>query len=190
MKVIIEVSGRHCHISRKDLDIIYGQGYKLTPIKPLSQSGQFAAKETVTVKVGGEKIENVRILGPERRNTQVEMSLTEAYHLKINPPIIECTCPDKAGGCIIAEISGPKGKINRCSIIVAHRHFHTDPKTAKKLKIKDDQLIAVKVSGKRSVIFNNVLVRIHPTFKSRIHLDTDEANAALIKSGQKGELII
>ena len=190
MRVIIEISGHHCHISRKDLDIIYGKGYKLTPVKPLSQIGQFAAKEAVTVKVGKKRMENIRILGPTRKNTQVEISLTEAYNLKIKPPITECTSPDKPHGCIMAEIIGPEGKVSRCAIIIAHRHFHLDPKTAKKLGIKEKQLISVKTSGERSLTFHNVLVRINPSFRPRIHLDTDEANAAGLKNGKKGKIII
>lgn len=190
MKVIIEISGHHCHVSRKDLDIIYGKNYQLTPIKHLSQIGHFAAEETVTIKVGKRKIENVRILGPERKNTQVEISLTEAYELKIKPPIIECTNPAKADCCTAAEIIGPKGKVKRCAIIIAHRHLHADPKTAKKLGVKNKQLISLKTLGKRSVVFNNILVRIDPNFRTRIHLDTDEGNAAGLKQGDKGEIII
>lgn len=190
MQVTIEVSGHHCHISRTDLDIIYGKGYKLTPIKPLSQKGQFASKETISLKVGDKTMENIRILGPERPNTQVEISLTEAYRLKVKPPVVECTCPNKANSCIICDIIGPKGKVSRCAIIAAHRHFHTDPKTAKKIGLKEGQLISVKTLGKRSVTFHNVLVRINPNFKSRIHLDTDEANAAGIEGPQKGQIFI
>jgi len=190
MKIPVEISAHHCHISRKDLDIIYGKGYKLTPIKPLSQTGQFASKEKVTIKVGKNKIENVRILGPERKNTQVEISLTEAFKLKIKPPIAECTQPGKTNGCTICDIVGPKGSVRRCSIIIAHRHFHTDPKTAKKIGLKNKQKISLKISGPRSVTFHNILVRIDPSFKPSVHLDTDEANAAGIKPGQKGEIII
>lgn len=190
MKVIIETSARHCHVSRADLDVLYGFGYKLTPLKPLSQTGQFAARETVTLKVGGQSLAKVRILGPERKITQVEISLTESYYLKIQPPIAECTCPNKSGGCAVAEIIGPKGKVNRCAVIIAHRHFHTDPATAQKLKLKDKQLVSVKTAGKRGLIFNNILVRIDPSFSPRIHLDTDEANAAGLKPGEKGELIL
>lgn len=190
MKITIELSGHHCHVSRQDLDIIYGRGYKLTPIKPLSQTGQFASKETVTVKIGDKKLENVRILGPERKNTQIELSLTEAYKLRVDPPVIECTCPGQSGGCVMAEIIGPKGKVNRCAIIIAHRHFHTDPKTAKKAGVKEGDLVSVKTSGKRSVTFHNVLVRVDQNFQPRIHLDTDEGNAAGLKSGSQGELMI
>jgi len=190
MKVEIEISGHHCHISRKDLDLIYGPGYKLTPIKPLSQTGQFAAKETITLKAGDNKITEIRILGPERKNTQVEITLTEAYKLKIEPPVTECTCPDKPKGCAIAEIIGPKGTIRCCAVIVARRHFHTDPKTAKKFKVKENQLVSLKTLGFRSVTFNNVLVRIDPSFKPKVHLDTDEGNAALLKTGDRGEIIL
>lgn len=190
MRITIEISGHHCHISRQDLDILYGPGYKLTPIKPLSQKDQFAARETVTVAVGDKKLEDVRILGPERKNTQVEISLTEAYNLKIFPPVAECTCPSKPKGCVFAQIAGPKGKIQRCAVIIAHRHFHTDPKTAKTLKIKEGQLISVKTFGERAITFHGVLVRVNPSFKPRIHLDTDEGNAANLKNGDKGKIII
>lgn len=190
MKVAIEISAHHCHISRPDLDLIYGPGHKLTPIKPLSQTGQFAAKETVDVKAGGRILKNLRILGPERESTQVEISLTEGYFLKVKPPIKECACPHKPGGGVLAEIIGPKGKISRRALIAAQRHFHTDPQTAKKLKLKDKQMVSLKTPGPRSVIFSNVLVRIDPSFRPRIHLDTDEANAAGLKTGAKGELII
>ncbi|MFA6215344.1 MAG: PduL/EutD family phosphate acyltransferase [Patescibacteria group bacterium] len=190
MKVIIEISAHHCHISRVDLDAIYGSNYKLTPIKSLSQTGQFACREMVKIKVGGKILENVRILGPERKNTQVEISQTEAYHLKVKPPVVECTCPQKAGSCLIAEIIGPKGKVSRCALIIAQRHFHTDPKTAEKLKLTDGRLISVKIPGRRSLTLHQVLVRVNPNFKPRIHLDTDEANAAGITEAAKGELII
>ncbi len=188
-KIIIEVSAHHCHISRKDLDIVYGKNYKLTAIKPLSQKGQFAAKELLTIKVGQGIIRNVRILGPERKNTQVEISRTEAYALKIDPPVAECTCPAK-NTCIMAEIIGPKGKIKSCAIIIARRHLHCNPALAKKLKLKDNQLISLKTFGKKSITFHNILVRIDPSFTLRLHLDTDEANAAEIKNGDRGEIII
>jgi len=190
MKIVIETSAHHCHISRKDLNIIYGQGYKLTPIKPLSQTSQFAAKETVTVKVGNRKIEDVRILGPVRKNTQVEISQTEAYYLKVKPPIAKRSRPEKLNGCALAEIIGPEGRVTRCAIIIARRHFHSDPKTAKKIGAEDGQIISIKTSGKRSITFHNVLVRVDPSFRPRIHLDTDESNAAGLKPKQKGKIII
>jgi len=189
MKVILEVSGHHCHIARADLDALYGAGYQLTPVKPLSQTGQFAAQETVTIKAGNRELREVRILGPERKYTQVEISRTEAYHLKIDPPIRECTQPESAHGCALIEIAGPKGSLRRCAVIIAHRHFHTDPQSAKKYGVKAGQMVSVKTAGPRSITFNNILVRVDPSFEPRIHLDTDEANAAGIKTGDRGELI-
>lgn len=190
MKIPIEISAHHCHISRKDLDVIYGKGYQLTPIKPLSQTGQYASKETVTIKVGNRSINDLRILGPERNNTQVEISKTEAYYLKIKPPVVEHVQPDKTNGCEMCEIIGPKGKIRRCAIIIACRHFHTNPETAKKMGVKNRQKVSLRVGGERGVTFHNILVRIDPSFRPSIHLDTDEANAAGLKPDQKGEIII
>lgn len=189
-KVIIEISAHHCHLSQNDLEILFGKNYQLTPEKPLSQIGQFAAKETVTVKIPESEITNVRILGPVRKNTQVEISKTEAYQLKVEPPVVECTCLEKVGGCAICEIIGPRGKIKRCALIVAHRHLHCDPKTAQKLKLKDGQLVSVKTKGSRGLTFHNVLIRIHKDFVFRMHLDTDEGNAAGVKTGDIGEIII
>jgi len=188
-KVIIEISAHHCHISQKDLDLIYGKNYQLTPIKPLSQIGQFASRETINIKIGDKIIKNVRILGPVRKNTQIEISETEAHYLKIKPPIAECTCPKKSGGCVISEIIGPKGKINRCAIIIARRHLHIDPATAKKIGLKNKQLISATTMGKKSVTFHNILVRIDPNFRPSIHLDTDEGNAAGIKLNEKATII-
>ena len=189
-KVIVEISSRHCHLSRKDLDAIYGKNYQLKQLKPLSQTGQFAAIETVAIKSGNNLIKNVRILGPVRKNSQVEISKTESYKLKINPPITEHVNPKKTKGCAIAEIIGPKGKVKRCAVIIARRHFHVDPVTAKKLGLKNKQIISIKTSGQRGVTFHNVLTRIDPSFKPRIHLDTDEGNAAGLKGGEKVEVII
>jgi putative phosphotransacetylase len=120
----------------------------------------------------------------------VEITLTEAYKYKINPPIRECTEPESVQGCSLAEIIGPRGRVRRCAVIVAHRHFHTNAATAQKLGLKAGQMVSVKTAGERGLTFNNVLVRIDPSFQSRVHLDTDEANAASVKQGDIGELII
>ncbi len=189
-KVIVEISAHHCHISRSDLDIIYGKNYKLTPIKPLSQTGQFACKETVTIKVGDKSINGLRILGPERENSQVEISISESRYLKVNPPIVECSRPKNPKCCQIVEIIGPKGKVKRCALIVAFRHFHTDFITAENIGVKDKQLISLKIYGKRGITFHNVLVRVNKNFKPRVHLDTDEGNAAGLKGGELGEIIL
>ncbi len=189
-KVIIEISARHCHISRKDLDIIYGNNYRLTPLKPLSQTGQFASKEKIKIKVGSREIDGIRILGPERKNTQVEISKTESRYLKVNPPVAECTLPRKSECCSVVEIIGPKGKIKRCALIIPKRHFHTNPQTAERIGVKNKQLVSLRTSGKRGVTFHNVLVRVGKNFEPRVHLDTDEGNAAGLKSGELGQIIL
>ncbi|MBU1164742.1 phosphate propanoyltransferase [Patescibacteria group bacterium] len=188
-KIKIEVSAHHAHLSRKDLDILFGKNYQLKPIKALSQTGQFASKETIKIKTKDGQIDDVRILGPTRPNTQVELSRTECFELKIDPPVLECTCPDKKGGCAQVEIVGPKGKVKRCAAILAHRHIHCDPSSAKKMGLKNKQLVSVKTNGKRSITFHNILVRTRKDFVCRMHLDTDEANAAGIKQGDFGQII-
>ena len=187
---MVEVSGHHCHISRRDLDLIYGKNYQLRLWRPISQPGQFAAQETVTVKTGQGALKNVRIVGPERDSTHLEITLSEAYQLKIKPPIAGYSQAAGAKVGVSVDIIGPRGQVRRPAIIVAHRHLHLDPKTAKKLKLKDGQQVSLKISGVRGLIFNNVLVRVNKNYAPRVHLDTDEANAAGIKSGSQAELLI
>lgn len=188
-KVTIEISAHHCHLSRKDLDLLFGKNYQLKWLKALSQIGQYAAKETISIKTVAGRIDNIRILGPARKNSQVELTKTDCYKLKITPPIVECTCGQLYQDCAIIEIIGPKNKIKRCAAMIAHRHIHCDPKTAKKLGLKDNQLVSVKTSGLRSVTFHKVLVRVAKDFVFRFHLDTDEANAAGVKPGDSGIII-
>ncbi|MCF7795781.1 phosphate propanoyltransferase [Patescibacteria group bacterium] len=188
-KILVEVSARHIHISRKDLDILFGEGFSLTKIKDLSQLGEFAAKETVSIiSKNGKVIDNVRILGPEREKTQVEISLTDSYFLKENVPL-------KQSGDLLdsapVKLSGPEGEVYLNSgMIVAKRHFHCTKETAKELNIEDNSYVMVKIEGERGLIFDNVLVRITNNAVDRIHLDTDEGNACAIKGDVFGEIII
>lgn len=190
VKVKIEISAHHCHLSKRDKELLFGKNYKLTPKKPLSQTGQFASQEKISVQTPAGKIDDLRVLGPERKYSQVELTKTDCYKLKIEPPVIECTSPGKARGCSMLEIMGPKRSIKRCAAIVAFRHIHCDVKTANKLGLKNKQLVSVKTLGKRSVTFHNVLIRVRKDFVFRMHLDTDEANAAGIKPGDEGLLLI
>ncbi len=187
MKVKIEVSGHHCHISRSDLDLIYGQGYQLTPIKPLSQTGQFAAKETVNVKVGEKTLANVRILGPERKNAKVEISLTDAINLGLNQPIKVSGDLEGTPGLVLI---GSRGKVElKKGVIIAWRHIHCNPHEAEKLGFKDRMMVSVKCGGDKGLTFHNVIIRVDQDDKLCMHLDTDEGNAAgIIKRGE-GELI-
>jgi len=176
-KIKIEVSARHCHISRKDLDKLFGKGYKLTVYKELSQPGQFAAEETLIVKTKGGKIENMRILGPVRKNTQIEISATDARILKINPPVNLSGNLRGSSGAILVGLRGTL-KLKK-GIIIAKRHLHCNKKQALELGIKKGQKVSVKTLGDRSVTFHNILVRVREDFDLSIHIDTDEGNASL-----------
>lgn len=187
MKIPIEVSARHIHITREDLDILFGNNYQLKPIKDLSQKGQFAAEESVKIKTSKGEIEKIRILGPERKLTQVELTKTEAYELGIDPPVAECTSCVGEGGEEV-ELVGPAASIKKHCAIIAHRHIHLSDVEAKKYNLQEGQLVSVKTSGPRSITFHEVLVRVDPTFVFHMHIDTDEANAAGIEGDGYGEI--
>ncbi len=174
--VPIEISARHIHLSKKDLETLFGFGYKLKKLKNLSQPGLFAAKEVVDIKRGNQKITNVRIVGPLRSQAQAELSLTDVVNLGIK-------IPTKKPGIILI---GLKGKINiKKGEIIAWRHIHLNPKEAREFGLKNGDLVSIKTKGKRALIFSNVLVRIDKNFKKSVHLDTDEGNAAgIIKKGE------
>lgn len=186
MKIKIEISARHCHLSNKDLETLFGKNYRLKPLKPLSQPGQFASRETVAVQTAAGCVDNVRILGPARKATQVEISRTDANRLKINPPVRLSGDVKNSSG---AKIIGPKGAVKiKEGVIIAERHLHCDPTNGKKLGLKNNQRVSVKTQGNRSATFNNVVVRISKDSSLAFHIDTDEANAALsFNGGQKVE---
>lgn len=177
MKIKIEISARHCHLSKQDMERLFGKSYQLKPVKALSQPGQFIAQETIDIKTPDGCINSVRILGPARGKTQVEISRTDARRLNIHPPVRQSGSIKKSAG---VELIGPNGKIKiKEGVIVAERHIHCDMATAKKLGLKNNQRISVKTNGVRSLTFNNVVVRIHKDFSLALHIDTDEANASL-----------
>jgi putative phosphotransacetylase len=181
------VSGRHVHVSQADLETLFGQGYQLTPMKDLSQPGQYAAKETVELQ--GEKgtIKNVRILGPVRKQTQIELALTDAVKLGVNPPVRDSGDLKNSPGLTII---GPNGQVKLDEgAICAARHIHMTPADAAAFGVKDKDLVSVKVGGDRGAIFQNVLVRVHETFQLELHVDTDEGNAVALKTGEKVQLI-
>ena len=177
VKIPIEVSARHCHLSRTDLDKLYGKGYALKLMKELSQKGQFAAQETVVLETKDGRIDNLRILGPVRPATQVELSMTDARKVKLNPPIrVSGGIKGSAGAILI----GPKGKVElKEGVIIAQRHIHANPGQAKKLGLKMGQLVSVKTSGPRSLTFHDVIIRVEDHFDLSFQVDTDEGNAAL-----------
>lgn len=189
LKIIIEVSARHVHLSPKDAAKLFGRGYQLKELKSLSQPGEFAAKETVSIKTAKGQIDNLRVIGPTRKQTQVEITLTDARKLKIAPPVrLSGDIKGSAGATLI----GPKGQVRlKEGVIVAQRHIHCDPATAKKIGLTTKSQVTVTTFGERGLVLENIPVRIAPDFVLRLHLDTDEGNASLPGGVcSQGELII
>lgn len=176
----IGVSNRHVHLRREDLDVLFGDGYELTKLRDLKQPGQYASNEFVTIRGPKGEFKNVRILGPLRKETQVEISLSDGFVLGIKPPIRESgKLKDSAG----IEIIGPKGRIIKHEgSIAALRHIHMTLETAKNLKIKDKDIVNVEILGERKAILGNVLVRVSDGYALEMHVDLDEANACDLKN--------
>ncbi|HDX9588907.1 TPA: phosphate propanoyltransferase [Bacillus pseudomycoides] len=184
----IGVSNRHIHVTKEDLEKLFGEGYELTVAKDLSQPGEFAAEETVTIKTEKSEIVKVRILGPVRKFTQVEISKTDARHLGINAPLRSSGNIDGTPGITLI---GPNGEIQiDKGVIVAERHIHMTPQDATQFQVSEGQYVSVKVKGDRGLIFNQVLIRVKDTYALDMHIDTDEANSANIKTGDFGKLIL
>jgi len=178
----VGVSNRHIHLSVSDLETLFGKGYELTPIKDLSQPGQYACKEVLTI-VGPSMrpIENVRVLGPVRKTSQVEISATDSYVLKVKPPVRES---GKLAGSSPIRIIGPKGIVELSEgCIIANRHIHMSPEDGERFGVKDGDYIDVDVNGKRRTRWFDVQVRVHKDFRLEMHVDTDDANAAGIGNG-------
>lgn len=187
IKVLTEISARHVHVTDEDLEKLFGAGHKLTIKKELSQPGQYACEEKVTI-VGPRGEMKASILGPTRKQTQVEISLTEARTLGLEAMVRESGHLDGTKGC---KLVGPAGEIEiPCGVIAAKRHVHLDPKTADELGVSNGESIYLKVdSPDRSLIFGDLVVRINEKFVPAVHLDTDEANACGIKGSVEGELL-
>ena len=184
----VGISNRHIHLSREHVDILFGKDYKLTPIKELSQPGQFACKEQLTI-IGPSMrpIEGVRVLGPERKNSQVEISRTDSFTLKVKPPVRESG--DIAGSAPIT-IVGPKGIVTlKEGCIIANRHIHMSLDEAKAFGVSDGEYADVELNGERRTLFYDVQIRAHKDFRLEMHIDTDDANAAGVGNGFKAKLI-
>lgn len=187
MKVKIGVSARHVHVTKEDLKTLFGDDYELTKKVDLSQPGQYACNEQVTLKGPKGTIERVRILGPERNKTQVEISKTDSFALGIKPPVRNSGDLDEASEITII---GPNGEITKNAAIIAARHVHATPEDAKKYGFEDKDFVSLVVKGEKAGILENVYVRISDSFSYEVHLDTDDANAFLIKQGDEAELIV
>ena len=186
--VLVEISARHVHVSEADLAVLFGEGYTLTPKKDLSQPGQFACEERVTIVGPKRTLEGVSILGPCRKDTQVEISLTDARSIGVKAEIRESGDIEGTAGC---RLVGPKGEVELTKgVIAAKRHIHFAPEDAEKYGITDKQNVCVKItSDGRSLIFDDVVARVNPAYKLAMHLDTDEANAAGIAGAVEGEIV-
>lgn len=188
MKVLVETSARHIHVSRADFEKLYGADATLTKKKDLSQPGQYACAEKVTV-VGPRGEMAMSILGPERNATQVEISLTDARKLGLDAPVRESGCIDGTPGC---KLVGPAGECEiPCGVIVAKRHIHLTPADAEEMGVVDKQIVSVKMgeADNRQTIFGDVVVRVHETYAAAMHIDTDESNAAGLSGVVYGEVI-
>lgn len=183
----IEVSARHIHLCKEDLENLFGQGYALQIKQQLTQASDFAAQETVVLEWQGKKLENVRIVGPLREKTQVEISMTDAVFFGANPPL---RLSGDIEGSAKINLHGPKGSTELGQgLIIAKRHIHCNLAEAKKLGLKPGKNVSVEIAGERPVVFENVAVRIKDDYNLCLHLDTDEANAAGIKKIGRGSII-
>lgn len=185
--VIVNVSNRHCHLHPDDLEKLFGKGYQLTLLRNLMQPGERACKETITISGKKGQIDNVRVLAPLRKATQIEISMTDSIHLGVGAPVR--TSGDIAGSASI-KITGPAGTVDlKEGCIVAKRHVHMTPADAEFFGLKDKDAVSIKIEGERGLIFNNVTARVHPNMSLECHLDTDEANAAGVKNGSQAFIL-
>lgn len=183
----VGVSARHVHLSQADLETLFGKGHSLTPKKML-MGDQFAAEECVTlVSPSLKTIEGVRVLGPVRKESQIEISRTDTFKLKVSPPVRPS---GEIKGSAPMALVGPKGSVflnEGC--IIANRHIHMTPADAEKYGIKDNDLVDVEIQNSKPTRYYNVQVRVREDFNTEMHIDTDDANAAAIKSGDRVEIL-
>ena len=184
--ITVEVSAHHVHLCQADVELLFGKGHTLTPKAELSQPGQFACEEQVNLIGPKGRVERVRVLGPTRNETQVEISMTEQFQLGIQPPIRASGNLENTPGI---TLEGTSGTVNiDKGVICALRHIHMTPDDAISFGIHDHDIVRVQVHGDRELIFGDVLVRVHKDYRLAMHIDTDEANAAHIRSGTTGHI--
>jgi acetate kinase len=185
-KIPIEVSAHHVHLSKQDIETLFGKGSDLTHRSDLSQPGQFACEEAVNLIGPKGRVDRVRVLGPARKESQIEISMTEEFKLGIKAPIRASGDLEGSPGITLEGTKGTRSV--PCGVICSLRHIHMAPEDALSFGLKDRDIVRVKVLGERALIFGDVLVRVHPDFRLSMHIDTDEANAANIVTGMAGTL--
>ena len=185
---LVEISARHAHITKETLEILFGKGHELTPKKDLSQPGQFACEERITVVGPKKELAGVSILGPCRPSDQIELSATDARSIGITAPIRESGDVAGSGAC---KLVGPCGEVELSEgVIVAKRHIHMTPEDAEKFGVKDAQVVNVALDTKeRKLTFGDVIVRVSPKYALAMHIDTDEANAAAVPGSCMGTIV-
>ena len=185
---LVEISARHVHVTKETLEVLFGKGYELTVKKELSQPGQFAPNERVTVVGPKKELAGVSILGPCRSADQVELSATDARSVGIAAPIRESGDVKGSGAC---KLVGPAGEVElKEGVIVAKRHIHMTPEDAEKFGVKDAQIVKVAINtAERSLVFGDTVVRVSPKYALAMHVDTDEANAAAIPGSCMGTIV-
>lgn len=183
----VGISNRHVHLSQQDVEALFGKGYALTPFKPLRQPGQFAAEECVTVVGPKGSLTRVRVLGPTRPVTQLEISRADAFTLGVQAPVRESGQLEQAGNALLI---GPAGHVElQSQVICAWRHIHMSPQDAQRLNVSHGQKVKVASRGQRQLTFDEVVVRVRDDFVLELHIDTEEANAAGLKNGAQVTLI-
>jgi len=186
-KVPAGISNKHLHVSKEDFEVLFGEGFEMTNFKDLSQPGQFATDQKVDIVGPRGTLAGVRILGPYRKQTQVELSETDCYTIGIPIDVRESGKLEGTPGCTLV---GPNGSVElKEGVMVALRHVHLSPSQAEEAGVKDGDVVQVKFAGTRGVTFDNVLVRAGETHYLDMHMDTDEANAAGLVNGQEGEIV-
>ena len=188
-QVLVETSARHVHLTREALEILFGEGYELTPKKWLSQPGEFASTSRVDVVGSRKTLAGVSVLGPVRRVNQVELSLTDARSIGVEAPVRESGNVVGSGAC---RLVGPKGEIELTEgVIAAKRHIHMNPAEAAEAGVQDKQVVSVRVNTNgRSLTFDDVVVRVSDRFALAMHIDTDESNACAVAPGAMGEILL
>jgi len=186
-QVKVGLSNKHLHLKKEDIDKLFGAGYELTVFKELVQPGQYACEEKVDIVGPKGTLKGVRVLGPARPETQVEMAITDARGIGIKPVVRESGKLAGTPGC---KLVGPKGEVELdYGVIVALRHVHLSEDQAKEIGVKDKDIVALKIGGERGVIFDNVLIRSGEGHTKEAHLDTDEGNAAGCDADSVAEII-
>ena len=177
MNILVETSARHVHVTEADLETLFGKGYQLTVKKELSQPGQYASNERVTVVGPKKELANVSILGPCRSATQVELSMTDARSIGIVAPVRESGDVAGSAGC---KLVGPAGEVEIGEgVIIAKRHIHMTPADAEAAGVADKDIVKVVTGGNgRKLVFDDVVIRVSEKFATAMHIDTDESNAA------------